>query len=92
MSPSSPDSTEPGQPTIYRIRVTGHLPSRWEGWFAPLTVAPQPNGETLLVGPVTDQSALHGVLKRIRDLGLPLVSIERSERGTPPSSTERSTT
>jgi hypothetical protein len=57
-----------------------------------MTITLQPNGDTLLTGPVIDQAALHGVLKRIRDLGLPLISIERIACGTPPASTERSTT
>jgi hypothetical protein len=85
-------TTRPGEPMIYQIRVKGHLGPRWEGWFEPMTIAPQPDGDSLLTGPVADQAALHGILKRIRDLGLPLVSIERIACGTPPSSIERSTT
>ena len=83
-----PTTSDLGEPTTYRIRVKGHLQSRWERWFDPMTIAPQPNGDTLLTGPVVDQAALHGVLRRIRDLGLPLISIERSELDTPPASTE----
>lgn len=63
------------QPVRYAIRLKGHLDQRWADWFAGLTITLQENGETLLVGPITDQSALHGFLKRVRDLGLPLVSV-----------------
>lgn len=74
--PYTPDTTtHQGEPTIYRIRVKGHLGQRWEQWFAPMTIATQPNGDSLLTGPVVDQAALHGILTRIRDLGLPLISI-----------------
>jgi hypothetical protein len=67
--------TGPDEPKIYTIRVKGQLSTRWERWFSPMTVTPQPNGDTLLTGPIVDQAALHGILKRIRDLGLPLVSV-----------------
>ncbi len=85
-------TTEPDRPTIYHIRVKGHLEARWERWFEPLAIAPQPDGDTLLIGPVADQAALHGLLKRIRDLGLPLISIERIEPDAPGSNTEGRTT
>ena len=65
------------KPGIYRIRVKGVLDEKWSDWFEGLTVTPQANGEALLTGPVRDQSALHGILARIRDLGLPLLSVER---------------
>lgn len=64
---------------IYQIRVRGHLDSRWSEWLDDLTIAQEANGETLITGPVADQSALHGLLKRIRDLGLPLLLVERLE-------------
>lgn len=67
--------TVPSQPTIYQIRVKGHLGSQWTDWFGGLTVTPEENGETLLTGPVADQAALHGLLRKVRDLGMPLVSI-----------------
>lgn len=60
---------------IYQIRVKGILDSKWSDWLGGLTVTPQPNGETVLTGPVADQAALHGLLQRIRDIGLPLVSV-----------------
>jgi hypothetical protein len=89
MSPAPITTTEPDEPTIYRIRVKGHLAPRWAQWFEPLAIIPEPDGDTLLTGPVVDQAALHGVLKRIRDLGLPLLSIERIGADTPASRSER---
>ncbi len=65
----------PTQPTIYQIRIHGHLGSEWTGWFEGLTITLEEDGDTLLTGPVVDQSALHGLLKKVRDLGLPLVSV-----------------
>ncbi|MBL8092738.1 MAG: hypothetical protein JNL73_01125 [Anaerolineales bacterium] len=62
---------------IYEIRVEGHLDRQWEEWFAGLRVSLEATGDTLLTGPLTDQAALYGVLKRVRDLGLPLVSLQR---------------
>ena len=62
----------------YRIRVRGHLDNRWSEWLGGLTIHHQEDGTTLLVGPVVDQAALHGVIIRIRDLGLPLLSVRRA--------------
>lgn len=59
---------------IYQIRLKGHLDSQWTDWFEGLTVTLE-NGDTLLSGPVADQAALHGLLKKVRDLGMPLVSV-----------------
>jgi hypothetical protein len=59
----------------YRIRLKGHLASHWSQWFEGMTISNEPNGETLLCGPLADQAALHGVLIKIRDLGLPLLAI-----------------
>jgi hypothetical protein len=67
--------TDPSQPTVYQIRVKGHLGSQWTDWFGGLTVTLEDNGETLLTGPVVDQAALHGLIKKVRDLGMPLVSV-----------------
>jgi hypothetical protein len=61
---------------IYQIRIEGHLDERWLRWFEGLDVAPLPEGETVVSGEM-DQSALHGVLNRIRDLGLELISVQR---------------
>lgn len=62
---------------VYEIRVQGRLGAGWSSWFDGLAVEDLPHGETLLRGPVADQAALHGILVRIRDLGLPLVSVQR---------------
>jgi hypothetical protein len=67
--------TDPSQPMVYQIRVKGHLGSQWQDWFGGLTVTLEDNGETLLTGPVVDQAALHGLIKKVRDLGMPLVSV-----------------
>lgn len=67
---------------VYQIVVKGHLDSEWSDWFDGLTVTMLDNGETILSGPIVDQAALHGVLIKIRDLGLPLVSLTRIETST----------
>jgi hypothetical protein len=61
--------------TCYRIRIDGHLDQRWDDWFGEMTLDRETDGTTLLHGPVADQSALHGLLQLIRDLGLPLLSV-----------------
>ncbi len=81
MSNKLNSETDPGQPMVYQIRVEGHLGSEWTDWFGGLTVTLEDNGETLLTGPVADQAALHGLLKRVRDLGLPLISVNRVKSG-----------
>jgi hypothetical protein len=65
------------QSIIYQIRIKGHLGSQWTDWFGGLAVTQEDNGETLLSGPVVDQAALHGLLKKVRDLGMPLISVIR---------------
>ena len=65
----------PGQPVIYQIRLKGHLGRHWTDWFDGFTITLEDNGETLLTGPVVDQAALHGLLKKVRDLAMPLVSV-----------------
>jgi hypothetical protein len=62
---------------IYRVRVGGHLDDRWSDWLGGLDIQRQHDGTTVLIGPIVDQAALHGVIARIRDLGLPLLSMER---------------
>ena len=68
-------TTDPGQPVVYQIRLKGHLGSQWTDWFGGLTITLAEDGDTLLTGPVIDQAALHGLLKKVRDLGMPLVSV-----------------
>jgi len=65
------------KPAMYHITVKGELDPKWLDWFDGLTFIPQANDETLLVGSVADQAALHGLLAKIRDLGLPLLSVHR---------------
>jgi hypothetical protein len=65
------------QPTIYQIRVKSHLGSDWTDWFEGLAITLEEDGDTLLTGPVVDQAALHGLLKKVRDLGMSLVSVNQ---------------
>jgi hypothetical protein len=77
-TPASPgDQKETG---LYEIRIKGHLDDKWADWFEGLTITRADNGETLLRGSVVDQAALHGVLRKVRDLGLPLLSVIQVER------------
>jgi hypothetical protein len=69
------------RPVTYQIRVRGHLGPEWSDWFGGLTISPQDDGDTVLTGPVVDQAALYGVLKRVRDLGLTLLSVNGVEPG-----------
>ncbi len=71
----------PFQPMVYQIRLKGHLGSQWTDWFDGLTITLEEDGDTLLTGPVIDQAALHGLLKKVRDLGMPLVSVSPVETG-----------
>ena len=66
---------------VYQIKIKGHLGRQWTDWFEGLTITLEENGETLLTGPVVDQAALHGLLKKLRDLGMPLLSVNRVEPG-----------
>jgi hypothetical protein len=72
---------DPGQPTVYQIRIKGHLKHQWADWFGGLTLTLEDNGETLLTGAVVDQAALYGLLKKVRDLGMPLISVIRVNHG-----------
>jgi hypothetical protein len=69
------------EPELYEIRLKGHLDDRWAAWFGGLTLSALDNGETLLTGPVLDQAALHGLLRKVRDLGMPLLSVTRLRPG-----------
>jgi hypothetical protein len=71
-------------PGRYEIRLKGHLDARWAAWFDGLTLTRDSDGTTIIYGPVTDQAALHGLLQKTRDLGLPLISVTYVEPGHPP--------
>ncbi len=75
MSSKLDPTNQPNQPVVYQIRIKGHLSSLWKEWFDGLAITLEDNGDTLLTGPVVDQAALHGLLKKVRDLGLPLLSV-----------------
>ncbi|MRS05494.1 hypothetical protein EG832_20105 [bacterium] len=81
MSKELTTNNEPSQPVVYQIRIKGHLSHEWSDWFESLTITLEENGDTLLTGTVADQAALHGLLKKVRDLGLPLVSVGPVEHG-----------
>jgi hypothetical protein len=66
---------------VYQIRIKGHLGCQWTEWFEGLTIALEDNGDTVLTGPVIDQAALHGLLRKVRDLGMPLISVNRVKPG-----------
>src|SRR5229473_239834 len=70
---------DPSQPMVYQIRIKGQLGREWADWFEGLAITLEDNGETLLTGPVVDQAALHGLLRKVRDLGVPLLSVSRVE-------------
>ncbi len=72
------DRYEPGS---FEIRIKGHLDGKWADWFEGLTIILEANGNTLITGPVIDQAALYGVLKKVRDLGMPLVSVTPVDSG-----------
>jgi hypothetical protein len=74
--------TDPSQSMVYQIRIKGHLGSEWKDWFGGLTVTLEENGDTLLTGPVADQAALHGLLRKVGNLGIPLVSVISVEPST----------
>ncbi|QIN82898.1 hypothetical protein GBA63_09755 [Rubrobacter tropicus] len=71
-----------GQAVVYQIRLKGHLGPKWGDWFGGLTVTLEDDGETLLTGPVVDQAALHGLLRKVGDMGMPLISAVRVQPGS----------
>ncbi len=79
MSNKRNPKTEPRPPVVNQIRVKGHLGRQWTEWFGGLNITMEEDGETLLTGPVVDQAAIHGLLKKVRDLGLPLISVNGVE-------------
>lgn len=86
--PEPHHQADPTQPATYEIRIEGHLDATWGDWFPGLVVTPEESGDTLLAGPVADQAALYGLLRRVRDLGVPLLSVNRVAPGRTHSSTE----
>ena len=81
MSNNHTPKTAVSEPLIYQIRIQGHLGRQWTEWFDGLTITLEGNGDTLLTGLVVDQAALYGLLKKVRDLGLPLLSVICVEPG-----------
>jgi hypothetical protein len=77
MSERHPSTEDSRQPTRYEIRIQGHLDHGWADWFGDVTVTLEDDGNTLLTGEVVDQAALYAMLKKVRDLGVPLVSVNR---------------
>jgi hypothetical protein len=75
-------------PPWYEIRVQGHLDTRWSAWLDGLSLTPESNGTTLIHGPIIDQAALHGLLQKLRDTGLPLVAVTRVDTDRPEPSSE----
>ena len=81
------------EPLAYQIRLKGQLGSEWAEWFGGLSMTPDADGNTQLISPAIDQAALHGILKKVRDLGMPLLSVnfvpaggsDESSGGKPPS-------
>ena len=83
---TTPASTEDQhEPERYEIRILGHLDNRWADWFEGMRITLEDNGETRLSGLVADQSALYGLLRKVRDLGMPLLSVNRVEPDKPDS-------
>jgi hypothetical protein len=82
MSTNLNSETDTSQSIVYEIKVEGHLGGQWTDWFGGLTITLENSGKTLLRGPVMDQAALYGLLKKVRDLGMPLVSVNRLEPKT----------
>ena len=86
MSEKQASAEDRYEPRYYEIRLKGHLADRWVHWFGGLTITLEEDGNTLLSGPVVDQSALHALLRKVRDLGLPLISVCATEPGCDDSS------
>ena len=88
MSQHHDTATPPNQAPLYEIRLKGHLGREWADWFGGMAVDLTEDGDTLLTGPVPDQAALHGILRKVRDLGLPLLAVQcvaATDKGAHPS-------
>lgn len=83
MVDTNKSTTNPNQSAVYQIRLKGHLRTQWRDWFGDMTIMLSDDGTTFLTGILIDQAALHGLLKKIRDLGMPLLSINRMKSGQP---------
>jgi hypothetical protein len=83
MSNDPKQKTDPSQSIVYQIRIEGHLDAQWTDWFSGFSVSLEENGDTLLTGPIADHAALFGLLKKVRDLGMPLISVNRIEPRKP---------
>ncbi len=77
MSSENKPSFNRDEPTVYHIRIKGHLNDKWSDWFDGVTIILEPNSTTLLSSSVIDQPALYGLLRKVRDLGMPLISVKR---------------
>ena len=73
--------SDPSGPLVYQIRIEGHLGPQWTDWFDGMTITLEDNGDTLLIGSIVDQAALYGLLRKVRDLGMPLLLVNRLEPG-----------
>jgi hypothetical protein len=83
MSATHASTDDHHQPGWYEIRLKGHLDARWAAWFDELSLTHESDGTTVIHGPVVDQAALHGLLQKVRDVGLPLVSVMHVEPDRP---------
>ncbi len=77
MSDTARPETDSDPPKVYQVRIRGHLGSGWADWFEGMSITSEDNDDSLLTGPVVDQAALHGLLRGVRDLGIPLLSVIR---------------
>jgi hypothetical protein len=91
MSATHSSTRDPDEVGLHEIRIQGHLDTHWTDWLEGLTFTHEADGTTTLRGPLEDQAALHGVLNKIRDLALPIVSVRRMNRPSAPNDTEAMT-